>query len=57
MSRCRNMVDIGRRQFLRGGAIAAAGATVAAVAPAAAQEPGSSCHPRVLNIRRIDWRT
>ncbi|WP_400158037.1 arsenate reductase (azurin) small subunit [Agrobacterium sp. P15N1-A] len=38
MSRCRNMVDIGRRQFLRGGAIAAASATVAAVAPAAAQE-------------------
>lgn len=28
MSRCRNMVDIGRRQFLRGGALAAAGASV-----------------------------
>ncbi|GCA49465.1 arsenite oxidase subunit AioB precursor [Sinorhizobium sp. KGO-5] len=30
MSRCRNMVDIGRRQFLRGSALAAASATVAA---------------------------
>lgn len=33
MSRCRNLVDVGRRQFLRGGALAAAGATVAVVAP------------------------
>jgi len=36
--RCKNMVDVGRRQFLRGGALATAGAAVAAVsgAPASA---------------------
>lgn len=45
MSRCSKMVDLGRRQFLRGGAVAAAGAASAAVispqtanaAPASAQ--------------------
>ncbi|QPB18820.1 arsenate reductase (azurin) small subunit [Rhizobium sp. 007] len=37
MSRCRTLVDLGRRQFLRGGALAAAGATVAVVAPVAPQ--------------------
>jgi arsenite oxidase small subunit len=31
MSRCSKMVDLGRRQFLRGGAVAAAGAASAAV--------------------------
>ncbi len=34
MKRCSKMVDIGRRQFLRGGAVAAAGAAAASVAPA-----------------------
>ena len=34
MSRCSKMVDVGRRQFLRGGAIAAAGAATATVIPA-----------------------
>lgn len=34
MTRCTKMVDIGRRQFLRGGAIAAAGAATASVIPA-----------------------
>ncbi|MFZ2099858.1 MAG: arsenate reductase (azurin) small subunit [Oricola sp.] len=34
MSRCSKMVDIGRRQFLRGGALAAAGAATAAALPA-----------------------
>ena len=34
MSRCTKMVDIGRRQFLRGGAVAAAGAATAAALPA-----------------------
>ena len=34
MSRCSKMVDVGRRQFLRGGAIAAAGAATATVMPA-----------------------
>lgn len=33
MSRCRKMVDLGRRQFLKGGAVAAAGAAGAAVLP------------------------
>lgn len=35
--RCKNLVDAGRRQFLRGGALAAAGAAVSTVAPTAAQ--------------------
>lgn len=34
MKRCKGMVDVGRRQFLRGSALATAGAAVAAVAPA-----------------------
>lgn len=34
MSRCNKMVDIGRRHFLRGGAVAAAGAATAVVMPA-----------------------
>ncbi len=34
MSRCTKMVDVGRRQFLRGGSIAAAGLATAAVLPA-----------------------
>ncbi|APG95476.1 arsenate reductase (azurin) small subunit [Sinorhizobium americanum] len=34
MSRCRNMVDLGRRQFLRGSALMAASATVAAAGAA-----------------------
>lgn len=35
MTKCHNLVDIGRRQFLRGGAVAAAGAATASVLPAA----------------------
>jgi arsenite oxidase small subunit len=34
MQGCRKMVDVGRRQFLRGGAFATAGATAASVLPA-----------------------
>jgi arsenite oxidase small subunit len=34
MSRCTKLVDVGRRQFLRGGAMAAAGAATATVLPA-----------------------
>jgi len=34
MSRCSKLVDVGRRQFLRGGAIAATGAATATVLPA-----------------------
>ncbi|MEP3278585.1 MAG: arsenate reductase (azurin) small subunit [Stappiaceae bacterium] len=34
MSRCSKLVDVGRRQFLRGGSLAAAGAATAAILPA-----------------------
>lgn len=34
MSRCDRLVDVGRRQFLRGGSLAAAGMATAAVLPA-----------------------
>lgn len=34
MKRCKGMVEVGRRQFLRGGAMAAAGGVAVAVAPA-----------------------
>ncbi|MDZ7823022.1 MAG: arsenate reductase (azurin) small subunit [Ahrensia sp.] len=34
MSRCDKLVDVGRRHFLRGGAVAAVGVTAAAVLPA-----------------------
>ncbi|MEC5292883.1 arsenate reductase (azurin) small subunit [Aurantimonas sp. C2-6-R+9] len=37
MRRCTKQLDIGRRQFLRGGAVAAAGAAAATVMPAQAQ--------------------
>jgi arsenite oxidase small subunit len=36
MQGCRKMVDVGRRQFLRGGALATAGAAAAAVLPSEA---------------------
>ena len=35
MPKCDRLVDVGRRQFLRGGAVTAAGAAVATVAPTA----------------------
>ena len=35
MPKCDRLVDVGRRQFLRGGAVAAAGAAAASVAPSA----------------------
>ena len=34
MRRCTKMIEVGRRQFLRGGAMVAAGATAASLAPA-----------------------
>jgi len=37
MARCTRLVDIGRRQFLRGGAVAAAGAATALALPSRAQ--------------------
>lgn len=40
--RCERLVDAGRRQFLRGGAVAAAGAAVVTVAPGEAQAAPAS---------------
>ena len=40
--RCRNMAEIGRRQFLRGGAFAAAGAAAAAAMPQRARAAGNA---------------
>lgn len=40
--KCNRLVDVGRRQFLRGGAVAAAGAAVATVAPAPSQAAPAS---------------
>ena len=40
--RCERLVDAGRRQFLRGGAVAAAGTAVATVAPGEAQAAPAS---------------
>lgn len=43
MKRCKGMVELGRRQFLRGGAIAAVGGAAAAVVP------GGSAHAASAN--------
>ncbi len=40
--RCRSMADMGRRQFLKGGALAAAGAAAAATLPQPARAAASS---------------
>jgi arsenite oxidase small subunit len=40
MDRCNRLVDVGRRQFLRGGAVAAAGAVTATVLPAGQAKAG-----------------
>ncbi len=55
MTKCNSLVDVGRRQFLRGGAIAAAGAAVATVSGAPAQaatSPAQLDYPasRLANI-------
>lgn len=54
MSRCRKLAEVGRRQFLRGGAIAVAGAATAAlpVHPRAAQAAARVDYPsnRLANI-------
>jgi arsenite oxidase small subunit len=42
MNRCRKIVDLGRRQFLQGGAIVAAGATAAVVAPREVRAAGTA---------------
>ncbi len=46
--RCKNMVNVGRRQFLRGGAMAAAGAAAATVTSAPA-EAGAPVPPAQLD--------
>ena len=55
MKRCRNMVDIGRRQFLRGSGLAAAGLATAAALPQnakAAQQLARVAYPsnRLANV-------
>lgn len=47
MKRCNTLVDVGRRQFLRGGAVAVAGATAAVALPARAQAQASQSAARV----------
>ncbi|RMD46970.1 MAG: arsenate reductase (azurin) small subunit [Alphaproteobacteria bacterium] len=57
--RCKKMVDIGRRQFLRGGAVAAVGAAAATVAPApranATPAPAQVEYPstRLANVKDL----
>ena len=55
--RCRNMADIGRRQFLKGGAFAAAGAAAAAALPtqARAQSGARVAYPsnRLANVSEL----
>lgn len=55
MKRCRNLVDVGRRQFLRGSGVAAAGLATAGVLPQqarAAQQLARVAYPsnRLANI-------
>src|SRR5690606_10927823 len=47
MDRCNRLVDVGRRQFLRGGALAAAATATAVTLPAA---PG-----RATALARVDY--
>lgn len=55
--RCRNMADIGRRQFLKGGAFAAAGAAAAAALPSQgrAQSGARVAYPsnRLANVSEL----
>ena len=46
MRSCKKMADLGRRQFLRGGAMVAAGTAAAAVAPS---------RPKAANRARVDY--
>ncbi len=60
--RCKKMVDAGRRQFLRGGALAAAGAAVATVAPGQASAAPASAQvnypsSRLANIADLQINT
>ena len=58
MPKCDRLVDVGRRQFLRGGAVAAAGAAAATVtppAPAAAAATARVSYPatRLANVKDL----
>ena len=59
MKRCARLVDVGRRQFLRGGAIAAAGAATATVLPEQAKAASSKArveYPsnRLANVKDLE---
>ena len=58
MKGCRRMVDVGRRQFLRGGALATAGATAATLMPDVAKAkpaPARVDYPskRLANVSQL----
>ena len=58
MPKCDRLVDVGRRQFLRGGAVAAAGAAATTIAPSGAAQADSRArvdHPstRLANIKDL----
>ena len=52
MPKCDRLVDVGRRQFLRGGAVAAAGAAAATVTPSASAAGARIDYPsaRLANV-------
>jgi len=57
MPKCDRLVDLGRRQFLRGGAVAAAGAAAATIvptAPAAARARVDYPSTRLANISELE---
>jgi arsenite oxidase small subunit len=59
MKGCNKLVDVGRRQFLRGGALATAGAAAASVVPSQAKAkpvPARVEYPsnRLANIRELE---
>ena len=53
--RCPKLVEVGRRQFLRGGALAAAGAAGYAVAPKTAKAAAGEAYPsnRLANVSEL----
>ena len=55
MPKCQRLVDLGRRQFLRGGALGAAGAAAATVAPSTAQARARVDYPaaRLANLKDL----
>lgn len=56
MSKCERLIDAGRRQFLRGGGVAVAGAAAATVLPTqSADAAGRAAYPsnRLANIKEL----